>query len=159
MMLPAFRPYDPADLDLLVECWFDTWHATFFPRRHPLPMSAWRNRFLRDYAGRAEVWLLAAPGRILAFMVLKPQRRHGFIEQLFVHPQNQHQGLGRALLALARFRCPAGLELDTPAENLVAREFYRRQGFAAQKVAFDPLVERVILRYAWPALEARRRVP
>ena len=142
------RPFEPADLDPAVECWFHTWHAAFAPRRHPRPREAWRRRFVDEYVDQAEIWLTLSSDDVVALMVLFPQER--WIEQLFVRPDFQGRGLGRSLLALARFRCPAGLELDTPAENIPAREFYRRRGFVAQKVGFDPVLERVILRYAWP---------
>lgn len=151
-MLSTFvRPFAPPDLDPVVACWFDTWHAAFAPRRHPRPLEAWRSRFVEEYAGQAEIWLTLASGDVVAFMVLFPQT--GWLEQLFVVPKFQGRGLGRALLALARFRCPGGLELDTPAENFAAREFYRHRGFVAQKVAFDPVVERLIIRYHCPASE------
>ena len=153
-LLPSIRPYAPPDLYPLVECWFHTWHATFAPRRHPDPIDAWRRRFQKDYATQAEVWLSTAPNQVAAFMVLLPEA--GWLEQLFVHPDYQGRGLGRALLALARFRCPGGVELDTPAENTAAREFYRRRGFAARQVGFDPVIERVVLRYGWPTVDHRR---
>lgn len=142
----VLRPFEPTDLDPVVECWFDTWHATFAPRRHPRPWEAWRRRFLDEYVDQSEIWLTLSSDEVVALMVLFPQQ--GWLEQLFVHPHYQGRGLGRAMLALARFRCPASLELDTPAENIPAREFYRRRGFVAQKVGFDPVVGRVTLRYA-----------
>ncbi len=147
-MLPPLRPFAPDDFHPLVDCWFDTWHAAFAPRRHPEPIHQWRRRFRDEYVNEAEVWLARSPDRVAAFMVLFPEGR--WLEQLFVHPDFQGQGLGRALIALAQFRCPQGLELDTPAENISARDFYRRRGFSAQQAGFDPVIERLILRYAWP---------
>ena len=151
-LLNPIRPYVPADLDALLDCWFHTWHATFAPRRHPDPIAAWRQRFADRYAGQSEIWLAGPAHDVQGFIVLFP----GWLEQLFVAPNFQRQGLGRALVALARFRCPAGLELDTPAENLATRDFYRRRGFAAQQIGFDPVNRRVIVRYAWPGRDARR---
>ena len=143
-MLPALRPYEPSDLEPLVECWYESWHSAFAPRRHPRSIDIWRRRFQQDYAGQAEIWLTATD-RVAAFMVLYPEQR--WLEQLFVHPQFQRQGLGRAMIALARVRCPQGLELDTPAENEAARRFYRRRGFTMRKAAFDQLTQQLILRY------------
>jgi len=142
------RPYTSADLEPLIDCWYDTWHHTFSPRRHPHPRSAFRERFLRHYAQEAEVWV---DGDLLAFLILFPSHPTGWVEQLFVAPHAQHRGLGRALIALACLRCPQGLALDTPVENVTARHFYRRRGFAAQQMGFDPINQRLVLRYAWPA--------
>lgn len=145
--MPTLRPFAPDDLYPLVDCWFDTWHAAFQPRRHPRPIHLWRRRFRDEYLDQAEVWLAPANDRVAAFLVLFPDAR--WLEQLFVHPDFQSQGLGSALVALAQFRCPQGLELDTAAENSPAREFYRRRGFQAQQAGFDPVTERLTLRYAW----------
>ena len=124
-----------------MNCWYDTWHATFAPRRHPRPLAAWRERCLADYVPHAEIWLSPLPdGAPAGFLVLLPN----WIEQLFVAPAQQHRGIGRALIALARFRYPQGLALDTPADNHAAREFYRNRGFAAEQVGFDPESERRI---------------
>ena len=142
------RPYQSTDLHPLIECWFNTWHAAFSPRRHPRPIDAWRRRFLDDYSGQAEVWLADATAGVAALMILFPDR--GWLEQLFVDPRYQRRGLGRAFVSLAQLRCPQGLALDTPAENAIARDFYRRRGFTAREAAFDPLIGRVILRYVWP---------
>ncbi len=90
---------------------------------------------------------MPASAGIAGFLILFPEAK--WIEQLFVRPDYQGRGYGRALVALARFRSPAGLALDTPAENFPAREFYRRRGFVAQRVGFDPVNERVTLRYVW----------
>jgi GNAT superfamily N-acetyltransferase len=148
----ALRPFLPSDLDSLVDCWYETWHASFAPRRHPDPIRLWRRRVLQ-YAEDAEIWLARDPAQVAAFMILFPET--AWLEQLFVRPRFQGQGLGRALIALARFRCPAGLELDTPAENAHARDFYRRRGFTARQAAFDPIIERLILRYAWEPVGLR----
>lgn len=143
----VLRPYEPADLHPLAECWFETWHAAFAPRRHPRPRADWPRLFAERYAEDAETWLAMADRRVAAFLVLFPDAN--WIEQLFVDPRFQGRGLGRSLIALARLRCPSGLALDTPAENTPAREFYRRRGFVAQQVGYDPVIQRVTLRYAW----------
>jgi len=156
--ISLLRPYVPADLEPLIDCWYDTWHHTFAPRRHPHPRSAFRERFLRQYAQEAEVWVARDLRAFLILFSSQPEtsltgtsNSAGWIEQLFVAPPAQNHGLGRALIALARFRCPQGLALDTPAENLPARRFYSRRGFAAQQIGFDAINQRLVLRYVWPA--------
>lgn len=146
-LLPALRPFAPADLDPLIECWHSTWHRAFAPRRHPDPPAVWRERFLTDYASQSETWVMPAALGVAGFLILFPETK--WVEQLFVRPDYQGRGYGRALVALARFRSPEELALDTPAENFPAREFYRRRGFVAQRVGFDPVNERVTLRYVW----------
>jgi GNAT superfamily N-acetyltransferase len=54
-----------------------------------------------------------------------------WVEQLYVSPVRQGQGVGRALIELAKRRRPAGLQLWTFAANEPARRFYERSGFVA----------------------------
>ena len=83
----VLRPFEPTDLDPVVNCWFDTWHAAFAPRRHPRPWEAWRRRFVDEYVDQSEIWLTLSSDQVVALMVLFPQQ--GWLEQLFVHPHFQ----------------------------------------------------------------------
>lgn len=54
--------------------------------------------------------------------------RDGWIDQLYVLPAYQSQGMGSALLGVAQMRCSA-LNLWTFQRNAIARRFYERHGF------------------------------
>lgn len=51
-----------------------------------------------------------------------------WIEQLYVLPNWQGQGIGKALLGIAKSKCPE-LRLWTFQQNKLARQFYKRNGF------------------------------
>jgi GNAT superfamily N-acetyltransferase len=53
----------------------------------------------------------------------------GWIDQLYIEAARTGQGLGARLVALAKERCPGGLQLWTFASNTAAQRFYRRHGF------------------------------
>lgn len=72
-----------------------------------------------------EVTVAVADGAPLGFLATEDD----FVEQLFVAPERQGEGIGSRLLALARRRSPAGLRLFTHRRNLRARAFYERRGF------------------------------
>lgn len=55
--------------------------------------------------------------------------RAEWIDQLYVMPQAQGDGVGSALLQIAKDGC-AGLQLWTFQGNVRARRFYERRGFA-----------------------------
>ncbi len=77
------------------------------------------------YLPMAETFVAdAADGRPLGFISLLGD----FIGGLFVAPEAQGHGIGRALLDHARARRDA-LELEVYAENAGALRFYRRYGF------------------------------
>lgn len=59
-----------------------------------------------------------------------------YIAALFVSPDRQGQGIGQALMALAKQQHPE-LELNVYAENTRALAFYRRQGFTIVREQTD----------------------
>ena len=95
-----------------------------------------------------ESWVaIDADGVVVALMALSAD----MIEQLYVAPAWIGRGLGRRLLALAKERRPAGLDLYCFQVNGRARQFYEREGFGA--VAFGDgsgnEERQPDVRYAW----------
>src|SRR5690349_10551984 len=70
----------------------------------------------------------------IAFMAVKED----FIDQLYVHPDYQKQGAGKALLDYARKLSPEHIWLYTLQINLNARAFYEKNGFIAEKFGISP---------------------
>ena len=86
-------------------------------------------------------------GSIVAMMVLA----EGWIEQLYVAPDWRGRGLGDRLVALAKGRQPAGLQLWTFQVNGPARRFYERHGFRVVELTDGRGNEELEpdVRYAW----------
>ncbi|GAA1238710.1 hypothetical protein GCM10009665_31240 [Kitasatospora nipponensis] len=75
---------------------------------------------------RLETWLAATPeGEVIGLLVLD----EGSLDQLYLEPQRRGQGVGDALVELAKRQRPQGLELWTFQVNGPAQRFYRRHGF------------------------------
>jgi GNAT superfamily N-acetyltransferase len=73
-------------------------------------------------------WVADDDGRVVAMMVLTP----GWVDQLYVAPDQIGMGLGRRLLDLAKREASKdGLQLWTFQVNDRARRFYERNGFTA----------------------------
>jgi ribosomal protein S18 acetylase RimI-like enzyme len=70
----------------------------------------------------------------VAFMAMKDD----FIDQLYVHPEYQKRGIGKALLYFARQRSPEHIWLYTLQINTNARAFYESNGFTAEKFGVSP---------------------
>jgi GNAT superfamily N-acetyltransferase len=85
-------------------------------------------RWMRDeFLPRAEAWLaLDEDGAPLGLLALEGD---DWLEQLYVLPHAQGQGIGAALVTHAKLRRPAGLQLWAFASNSVARRFYESHGF------------------------------
>lgn len=94
-----------------------------------------------------DVWVAEREGRVVGLLVLEP----GWIDQLYVDPALTGQGIGSALLELAKRRQPGGLQLWTFESNEGAQRFYERHGFqAAERTDGAGNEERAPdIRYAW----------
>jgi GNAT superfamily N-acetyltransferase len=89
-----------------------------------------RNRILR----KNRVWVVEAEDRPVAFMAME----NDFIDQLYVHPDHQRQGIGEALVNLARIKSPGHIWLYTLQVNVNARAFYEKNGFIPEKFGVSP---------------------
>ncbi len=85
-----------------------------------------RGWFATRVVPAGETWLAHDnTGALVGLLVLD-----GFwLEQLYVEPTAQGQGVGSQLLDLARVQRPGGMQLWTFAANLGARRLYERAGF------------------------------
>jgi len=72
----------------------------------------------------ADVWLAESGGRVLGYAHLTPT----WLDGLYVEPSAQGQGVGGALLDLAKTVRPEGFGLWVFESNLPARGFYQRRG-------------------------------
>ncbi len=81
-----------------------------------------------------QVWVVEMDQRPVAFMAM----RSDFIDHLYVHPDCQQRGIGKALLEHARRLSPEHLWLYTLQSNLNARAFYEKNGFIGEKFGMSP---------------------
>jgi GNAT superfamily N-acetyltransferase len=85
---------------------------------------------------------------VVAVMVLDGDE----LDQLHVEPGWTGEGLGSALVAVAKAERPEGLHLWTFQANTGARRFYERHGFVAVRMTDGDNEERAPdVQYAWPA--------
>jgi GNAT superfamily N-acetyltransferase len=76
---------------------------------------------------RDDVWIAERDGTALGFIAL----HDGWVEQLYLAPTCYRQGIGTALLAIAKRHRPTGLRLFCFQRNSRARAFYEANGFTA----------------------------
>jgi ribosomal protein S18 acetylase RimI-like enzyme len=95
--------------------------------------------YFRDHVliGNDHIWVAEFNGRPVAFMATN----RDFVDQLYVHPDFWRQGMGNALLDLARRESPEHLWLYTLQINTHARAFYEKNGFVAEKFGVSPAPE------------------
>ena len=130
MALPAgvtVRGFAPHDADRLGDIWiagFADGVPGVAPAHTPDEIRAYMGA---ELPARTEVWVAAEqPGdRAVAFLAVHDD----WVEQLYVDPPWIGRGVGDALLAVAKRRCPGGLQLWTFQVNARARRFYAARGF------------------------------
>lgn len=117
------RPYADEDLEELLDVWY---------RASLIAHSFLGEEFLaserRDVAGHwlpmAETMVYEADGRVVGFLALIGNE----VGAIFVDPDYQGRGMGRALMDRARESRPF-LELNVFEANTVGRSFYDAYGF------------------------------
>ena len=91
--------------------------------------------YFRDHILKQNrVVVVEGEGRVIAFLAM----RDAFIDHLYVDPEFQNRGVGKAMLDHARQLSPEHLWLYTLQINMDARAFYERNGFTAEKFGISP---------------------
>ncbi len=120
----AFEPDRRRDANFAIEHWRDLQHRC--AEKHGIMLIA-------EDAGKAAGWAFAYDERAELFVV-EPERRHGFLAELYVMPQARGKGLGRALIegceAWAKERGHKLLTVGVLAKNPTAIRAYEGAGFA-----------------------------
>jgi ribosomal protein S18 acetylase RimI-like enzyme len=84
-------------------------------------------KFIRDVMlPNNEVWVAEEAEKLVGFVGFGD----GSLRHLWVRTDNQNQGVGTALLNVAKERCLDGLKLRVFQKNLGARRLYERHGFS-----------------------------
>ena len=134
------RPYAPSDETALVELWFESWASNGFDGP-PNVREMMIERVPREAGDRWEVTVAEAGGRLLGFLALAVAEQR--LDQIFIAPDAQGQGVGGALFAVAVARFPDGFWLTTQIENHRARTFYERRGMVLDRFEEDRVYYRL----------------
>jgi putative acetyltransferase len=100
-----------------------------------------RSRIQSLYLPQSDTWVAEAGGELAGFISLMGSEVGG----LFVRPERQHMGVGRALLDKAR-EIHGDLEVEVFEENLAARKFYLEYGFEFMQSCVHPETGRQLHR-------------
>lgn len=104
-------------------------------------------RIADGISGGWSLHVAEADGRLAAMLALAPDQAK--LDQLFIAPEFQGQGLGSMLLDFTRNFLPNGFHLRTAAANHGARRFYERRGLVLTGEGLHPLSGIAVCFYAW----------
>src|SRR5260221_7834373 len=125
-MTTAVRRYRDEDREAVAKVWLDSWRSTGLPVANHVTNTGNLDRIDRELAAGWEIHLAWDEDRLVGFLALKPG--DACLDQLFISPEAQGSGVGRALLDLAKGQMPAGFLLRTSAHNHPAPRFYEPNG-------------------------------
>lgn len=149
----VIRRYEPADFDAVNDLWRRARLRAFpdFQARKGHTAEEDREYFRDVVLVRHDVWVAELDGQAAGFLAIAGD----FIDQLYIDPDHQRKGIGRALIAHARALSPSGLRLFTFQINHDGRAFYESQGFVAVRLGISPAPEsEPDIEYHWkPQLE------
>lgn len=127
------REYADEDLDDVLDAWYEASIVahSFLPDEFFL---AERALLAEQWLPSSETYVAEIDGRVVGFLSLAADDEIG---GLFVHPDHQGRGVGRALVDHVRASRPT-LELDVFEENVAGRAFYAAYGFEFVSARPDP---------------------
>ena len=141
MQAVSITPYADADFDSVTAIWLDSANSIGIPM--PVTLAELRDRWPRELAAGWDVHVARKDGVPVAFLAMTP----GKVNQLFVRPECQGQGIGKRLLDFAKVEMPDGFSLTTAVIGR-AGKFYAREGLMPGETSLHPFGHELI-RYDW----------
>ncbi len=141
------RCYHPNDLEPVVQLWYWSWHSAFPDLQHPQTFQQWKERLQDEIVPNEQVWIAEISEQLVGFIALRENGGH--LDQIFVSPEMQRQGVGTALLKKAQELLPAGITLDTLQRNSQARRFYEKHGFQPGRTGTNSINGHANITYHW----------
>ncbi|TCM16564.1 acetyltransferase (GNAT) family protein [Novosphingobium sp. PhB165] len=107
-------------------------------------------RTLLDRISIENGWCLnvaVVDGHIVGLLATIPEQ--GILDQLFVAPDAQRQGIGAALLDEAKRQLATGFTLRTPVTNAAGHRFYERHGLRVVEDTAHPITGAAVRCFGW----------
>jgi ribosomal protein S18 acetylase RimI-like enzyme len=143
------RSCEAADLGETARLWFESWRSTGLAVAQHATEAAMRARIPQELALGWSVYVAVDDhGRLIGFLALKPEI--GRLDQIFVAPTCQRQGVGRALLDFAKRQMTTAIWPRTAVHNAGACRFYERFGFRRGETDVHPTLGHRTVIYRWP---------
>lgn len=141
-MTVTIRPYARSDFEAVTAIWLDSWRSTGIAS--PVTFDDLRARW-PDELAKGWVVKVAVQGTQVAGFIAT---HDGCIDQLFIAPAHQGQGIGKHLLDTAKEAMPEGFHLTTALDSR-AGKFYEREGLTPGVETIHPKFGHRVIEYRW----------
>jgi ribosomal protein S18 acetylase RimI-like enzyme len=141
------RPALPNDYDVLANIWLESWYSTGLKSVFDPGLDMLRKRIPEEVAKGWNLYAAEEEDEILGMLALHPD--DFYLDQLWVAPDHQGRGVGRALLAFTREQFPHEIWLRCVVENATAWRWYEREGFQFEGEEIVPPSNMRMKRYRW----------
>ena len=147
MSAPTIRTARPDEYDEVARVWMESWVSTGLEDGSKYLLANLRARVPREVEKGWSLFVADDNGQIAAMLALQLPER--YLDQLFVAPDYQGNGLGRRLLGFTREHLPDEIWLRCVRENDKAWRWYEREGFVFEKQAVEPMNGFTMKYYRW----------
>ena len=147
MAPPTIRPARTEEYDEVARVWMNSFCSTGLEAPSNFLLAKLRARLPLEVDNGWSLFVADDGGTIAAMLALHLPKL--YLDQLFVAPEYQGQGLGRRLLAFTRQHLPDEIELRCIRENEKAWCWYEREGFVYEKEQVEPMTGFVMKYYRW----------
>jgi GNAT superfamily N-acetyltransferase len=141
------RPAYASEYDQIASVWMDSWVSTGLEDASYSLLEKLRARVPMEVEKGWSLYVADDNGRLAAMLAMHLPDR--YLDQLFVAPEYQGDGLGHQLLAFTRQHLPDEIWLRCVRENEKAWRWYEREGFVFEKEHVEPMTGRVMKYYRW----------
>jgi putative acetyltransferase len=141
-MTILLQPYTDTHFHAVTEIWLESWRSTGISS--PVTLDELRERWPNELSKGWVVTVATQGLDIVGFMAI----HGGQIEQLFIAPEHQSQGIGKRLLDHAKKQIPEGFHLTTALCSR-AGQFYEREGLTPGLETTHPRFGHRVIEYWW----------
>jgi ribosomal protein S18 acetylase RimI-like enzyme len=143
----TIRPARPDETGEIARVWMESWASTGLEDGSETLLAHLRARVAREIEQGWSLFAVDDNGRVAAMLALHLPKL--YLDQLFVAPEYQGNGLGRRLLAFTRTLLPDEIWLRCIRENDKAWRWYEREGFVFEREEVEPTNGFTMKYYRW----------
>jgi ribosomal protein S18 acetylase RimI-like enzyme len=144
---PVIRPARADEYDEVARVWMNSWVSTGLEDASDSLLARLRARVAMGVEKGSSLYVADDNGKLAAMLTI--HLPDSYLDQLFVAPEYQGNGLGRQLLAFTRHHMPDEIWLRCVRENEKAWRWYEREGFVFEKEELEPKIGFMMKYYRW----------